>query len=117
MSHQYKELDTLRSFIATINRTVTESVESAPRLLADYLVQHNLISKISASNIVSPSGLPDYNKISKLVSVVYSYIQTVPTQEQATTVFNKFVLILHDDLGLKDLAKQLVQHCSKSIVW
>lgn len=113
MSRQYRELDTLRKFTATINSHITESTE--PRLLADLLFQHDLISKISGNNIVSPQGLPNYNKISKLVSVVYSYIQTVATQEQATTVFNKFVLIIHNDLKLKDLAEQLVKHCGESI--
>ena len=106
---QYKELDTLRSFTAKLN--IALSTLPVPRLFADLLVQDKLVGEAAARNIVSPTGIDDYNKVSRLMSAVYSYVQTVSSQEKATLIFNKLVIILHNDpLGLEDLAQQLVQH-------
>ncbi len=105
----YKELDTLRSFTAKLNLAL--STLPVPRLFADLLVQHKLVGEAAARNIVSPTGIDDYNKASRLMSAVYSYVQTVSSQEKATQIFNTLVLILYNDpLGLKDLAEQLVKH-------
>lgn len=113
MSGQYKELDTLRAFLANINRVVEEKIE--PARLADLLVQNEIISSFSARDIISPSGLSSYLKISRLVNNVYSRIQSVASQREATKVFNIFVLILYDDLQLQELGVQMVEVCSKSL--
>ena len=104
----YKELDTLRSFTAKLNTAISEA--SQPMVFADLLVQHELVGKAAARNITSPQGIPDYNKVSRLMSAVYSYVQTVSSQEKATGIFNKLVHILFNDLKLIDLAEQMVKH-------
>ncbi len=106
---QYKELDTLRSFTAKLNLALSKL--PVLRLFADLLVQHELVGETAARNIVSPTGIDDYNKVSGLMTAVYSYVRTVSSQEKATQIFNKLVLILYNDpLGLRDLAEQLVKH-------
>ncbi|XP_064388553.1 uncharacterized protein LOC135336615 isoform X1 [Halichondria panicea] len=106
---QYKELDTLRAFTATLNMAL--STLPVPKVFADLLVQNKLVGEMAARNILSPTGIDDYTKASKLMSAVYSHVQTVISQEKATLIFNTLVLILYNDpLGLEDLAQQLVKH-------
>ena len=107
----YKELDTLRSFTAKLNTAISDA--SQPMILADLLVQYELVGKAAAKNITSPQGIPDYNKVSRLMSAVYSYVQTVSSKEKATGIFNKLVRILYNDLSLTDLAEQMVKHRGK----
>ena len=110
---QYKELDTLRSFTAKLNTAISDA--SQPAIFADLLVQYELVGRAAARNITSPTGIPDYNKVSKLMSAVYSYVQTVSSQEKATGIFNKLVRILYYDLKLTDLAEQMVKHRGNSV--
>ncbi len=106
---QYKELDTLRAFTATLNMAL--STLPVPKVFADLLVQNKLVGEMAARNILSPTGIDDYTKASKLMSAVNSHVQTVISQEKATLIFNTLVLILYNDpLGLEDLAQQLVKH-------
>ena len=107
----YKEVDTLRSFTATLNAAVTNSSQLV--VFSDLLVQHELVGQATARDINSPLGIPDYNKVSKLMSAVSSRVQTVSSQEKATEIFNKLMLILYNDLKLTDLAKQMVEHRGK----
>ncbi len=107
---QYEELNTLRSFTAKLNTAL--STGSVSRF-SDLLVENKLVGDSAARNIVSPTGIDDYSKVSKLVTAVYTYVKTVSSQEKATSIFDTFVLILYDYLDLKDIAEQLVKHRGK----
>lgn len=103
---QYEELNTLRSFTAKLNTAL--STMGSVRRFADLLVENKLVGEAAARNIVSPTGIDDYSKVSRLTSALYTYVKTVSTQEKATSIFNTFVLIMYNDLEQTDLAKQLV---------
>ncbi len=105
---QYKELDTLRTFKVKLNTALSDTLS----VLKDLLVQNKLVGEMAAKNILSPTGSSDYTKASQLMSAVYSYVQTVSSQEKATLIFNTLVrdVLYNDTLGLEDLAQQLVKH-------
>ena len=107
-SDPYKELDTIRSFMYPLVSGISRT--SQPRLFSDLLVQHNLISNGIANEINSISAYSDYEKVSKLIDVLFASIEIASNQERATKLFNALVVILYQDIELKDLAEQLVEH-------
>lgn len=50
-------------------------------------------------------------KVSTIMSAAAVSITTASTPEDVTRKFNQLILVLHDKLGLEDLAEQLVRKC------
>ena len=108
----YKELDTIRSFKVLLTTGISRA--SQLRFFADLLVQHGLVSEAKANEVITISAYSDYDKISELLSALYAMIEIASNQERATKIFDLLIVILHRDIGLKDLAEQLVKHRGKN---
>jgi hypothetical protein len=54
-------------------------------------------------------AITTFEKVRRIISAVTTYITTQSTPEMVTQKFDSFVLLVHDKLGLKDLARDLTQ--------
>ena len=50
----------------------------------------------------------DYGKVSEVMSAVRTHIAQQSNHDEVCREFDRFVLLLHGELKMKDLAKQLV---------
>ena len=101
------EYCTIQSNTSNINDAITN--QSNPSLFADKLVDNGFIAKQAADAIVQTLGIPDYNKVSKLMQAVGSQISTA---SNPTPTFETFIRILRE-LSLDPLADKLVKFYSK----
>ena len=114
MEQQFKEVETLHSFTATLNDTVSGIYE--PTRFADLLIEKSLVPEPAARDILSLLGTSDYDKVSRLVFVVCSTLKSAASQERAVEIFDGLVMILYHGLELKDLAEQIMEyHCEYEV--
>ena len=108
----YKELEAIRSHLVDLCTTVTRIRD--PKLFSNLLIQAKLVDDMSAESILTMSGTSHYHKVSALVSRVASTIESASSQKRATEIFDQLVLILKNDLELRDIAEQLEKYVCKT---
>lgn len=107
------EGDTLQAMCPILNKTISKT---DPVRFADCLIGAHFLSQDTAENITSVAGHSAYTKVSELMSAVKSCITSFASgrnPEKVTTRFNDFVLLLHEQLELTNLAEQLMDKCRK----
>lgn len=82
-----------------------------PGPFGQLLVQEGFAEPQTVTGIVTTMGLNNYQKVSQLLQIVDARIKT---SQNATEMFQKFVQMFQDPLGLnrKDLAQRLIQSYS-----
>ena len=93
----------------TAHLTKVISEQSNSERFASCCYSAVLITDEKAS-IPSLLGVSEYSKVGNILSAVKDCITSAPS---VTEKFNEFVLLLHDDLKLTDLAVQLVEKLRK----
>ena len=99
-----KESDVLRVMTATLNVTISKQCD--PVRFADAAYSAGFISEETKMDSLS-SVRNDYGKVSKVMSAVKTHI-TQQSNYEVCRKFDRFILLLHGELKMKDLAKQLV---------
>ncbi len=98
------EKDTLRKECPAINRALADLTDL--QLLGDNLVSYEFLAKQTVSGILQLNE-SKYTKASKLMAVVDTAITISKDQKTITDRFNKFLLMLYEELDLQDLAHKL----------
>lgn len=96
----------LQGMTSTLN--VIISVLSDPVQFADAAYSAGFITeqvKLDSMSSVSTA----YVKVSKILSAVKNHITQQATCDDVCRKFDQFVILLHDQLKMKDLARQLVE--------
>ena len=91
---------------STLNVAISQ--QSDPLRFADAAYSAGFISE-EAKNDAMSSVRNDYGKVSKVVSVVKTHITQQANYDKVCQKFDHFILLLHDELKMKDLARQLVE--------
>ena len=107
------EQDALQNMGSTLNKAL--STRSNPERLGDAVAAKGMLPEGGLSDICGTNDSP-YRKVMKIMDAVRSYITLTGlhnSRERITEKFNDFILILHDDLGLKDVGQELAEECSK----
>ena len=101
------ESDVLQRFHAKLNSSITD-----PDRFAAELIEHKFTTKQTADSKM-PLGVPEYRKVGNLLGIVDSHIRSVSsvTPEKVKERFMTLLLILHDELGLDDLAQKMETEC------
>ena len=105
LDQRSKEGDVLRKMTATLN--VAISKHSDPVRFADAAYSDGFIAdqvRLDTMSLVSTA----YLKVSKIMSAVESHITQQTTYDEVCRMFNQFIILLHNKLELKDVARQLV---------
>ena len=109
------EQDALQNMGHTLNQAL--STRSSPEQLGAIVAAKGMLPEGSRADICGMNDSP-YRKVMKIMDAVRAFI-TLPgprnDRERITEKFNDFVLILHDDLELKDVAQKLAEECSMCI--
>ena len=90
---------------STLN--VTISRQSDPVRFADAAYSAGFISEQTKMDSLS-CVRNDYGKVSKVMSAVKTHITQQLNYDEVCRKFDLFILLLHGELEMKDLAKQLV---------
>ena len=72
-----------------------------------------LIAEQAAMNVTS-MAISEYDKVRRITSAVMSHITNQASPEVVTQRFDKFVLVLYDQLKLDDLATKLAEKLCES---
>ena len=99
------EIDVLRKMTSTLN--VAISLQSDPVRFADAVYSAGFITEEAKYDTMS-NVRNDYGKVSKVMSIVTTHIAQQLNYDEVCRKFDSFVLLLHDELTMKDLARQLV---------
>ena len=99
------EIDVLRKMTSTL--IVTISRQSDPVRFADAVYSAGFITEEAKYDAMS-NVRNDYGKVSKVMSIVTTHIAQQLNYDEVCRKFDSFVLLLHDELTMKDLARQLV---------
>ena len=100
-----KEGEVLRVMTSTVN--VAISKQSDPVRFADAAYSAGFISEELKMDSMSATS-NDYGKVSKVMFAVMTHIKQQSEYGQVCRKFDRFILLLCDELKMKDLAKQLV---------
>ena len=106
MSRRSKEGDVLREMTATLNRTITD--QSDPVWFGDAVSSAGFISQQATMDITSTGTISEYDKVRRIASAVVSHITCQRSPEMVSQKFDQFVLLVHHQLKLDDLARKLV---------
>ncbi len=115
MSHLVRppEKDALQNMGHILNQAL--STRSNPERLGAIVAAKGMLPEGGLDDIRGRND-SDYRKVMGIMSAVKSYI-TSPShrnsRERITEKFNDFILILHNDLDLRDVAQDLAEECSK----
>ena len=101
-----KEADLLREMTGPLNVAISD--QSDPVRFADAAYSAGFISKETKNDSLS-SVKNDYGKVSKVMSAVNTHITRQANYDEVCRKFDRFIVLLHDELKMKDLAKQLVE--------
>ena len=102
---RYKVCDVLRTMTSTLNEAISE--QSDPLRFADAVYSAGFITKDAKSDAMS-SVRNRYGKVSQVMSIVETHIRQQLNYDEVCRKFDRFILLLHDELKMKDLATQLV---------
>lgn len=112
MSGRFPEAVALQAMCAKLNSAIERQCDSTR--LADFAISAGLLFEQKARDISSMGQTSEYIKVSGIMSAVKGQILITggkgDPRARVTEKFNKFVLIIHD-LGLVDLAQDLVEEC------
>ena len=107
MSQRTNERDALQKMTHTMNSTISK--QSNATRFGEVMSSADFVSDDMVRDVVTKND-SQYDKVSEIMAAVHTKITTFgnPTEK-----FNKFVLLLHDDLGLQALALELVKKLSE----
>lgn len=105
------EKDALQGMCAIIVKTLASKCDLA--LFGSFISGHKFLSQEGVQGILGVGVDSKLAKASNLMMAVDTHITTTGSPEQTTKYFNEFVIILCEDLGLDDLAQQLVEKCQE----
>ena len=114
MSRKTVEGDVLREMGATLNSVISQQSDAARFGAA--LSSAGFVSGHVAEDQATVQGVSQYSKVSRLMAAAKDNITTSGGRHnpgRVTEKFNKFVLLLHDDLDLRELASQLAAALSE----
>jgi len=77
------------------------------------LIAKNFSAKQTVNNILSVGTYADYDKVTNLMRLVETRVVYSPSADKVAKRYEEFVTLLHDDLGLTDLAQEMVETCRK----
>jgi uncharacterized membrane protein len=100
------ESGVLQEMTATLNDTI--SIQSDPVRYSDVASSGGFMSGQTAMDITSMS-ITKYDKVSRITSAVVSHITNQASPKAITQKFDRFVLLLHNQLKLNILATKLVE--------
>ena len=100
-----KEGNVLQLMTSTLNVTISKQTD--PVRFADAVYSAGFISEETKMDSLS-SMRNDYVKVSKVMSAVMTHITQQSSCDKVRRKFDQFILLLHGELKMKDLAKQLV---------
>ena len=101
---RHVEVDVLQAHTANLNQALSDN----PGLFASQLVQCGFTVPPTVSNIVDTMGFSNYQKASKLLSIVDARIRTASSREVARSFFDNLVVIVAYHLGHLHIAEALV---------
>jgi hypothetical protein len=110
MSGRTLEEDVLQKKSSTIIKRI--AVGSDLALFGSEVSGAGFASGSAVNGNLNMAGITDCDKVRRIMNAVTTHITTQSTPEVVTEKFNTFVLLLHDKLELKDLAKELTQALS-----
>ena len=113
MSARPPEKDALQEVQYSLNRAL--STRSNAQQLGGIVATKGWLSEDAMIDICG-SKESEFTKVSNIMNAVRASITLAGlnnSRERITKKFDEFVLVLHDDLGLKDVAQDLVEACSK----
>ena len=101
------ESDVLQHFYAELNSSITD-----PDVFAAQLIQHKFTTKQIADNKMH-LGISNYCKVGNLLGIVDSHIRSVSSvsPEQVKERFLTLLSILHNEIGLDDIAHKMKIEC------
>ena len=105
LDQRSEEGDVLRKMTSTLNTTITK--HSDPVRFADAAYSDGFIAdqmRLDSMSLVNTA----YAKVSKIMSAVESHITQQTTYDEVCQKFDQFIILLHNKLELKDVARQLV---------
>ena len=106
---RHVELDVLQAHNADLSQVL--SID--PDQFGSLLVQYGFATHPTISGIVSTLGVSNYQKATKLLTIVDSRIRTASSREAARNLFNTVVQIVAYPMGQLHLAETLVATCSE----
>ena len=92
---------------------LTSAIATNPSLFGQHLVQSGFAVQATVTGIVTTLGIDNYQKGTRLLSLVNSKLQTAGTKENIRKYFNDFLLIITYPMGHRDIAELLVATFSK----
>ena len=110
MSQRSNERDALQKMTHTMNSTISK--QSSATRFGTVMSSDGFISDDMVRDVVTKNN-SQYDKVNQIMTAVKSQITTFgnPTEK-----FNKFVLLLHEDLNLQPLAQELIKMLSESTI-
>ena len=106
---RHDEVDVLQAHTADLSQVL--SID--PDQFGSQLVQHRFAAYPTISGIISTLGISNYQKATKLLTIVDSRIRTAPSREVARNLFNTVVQIVAYPMGHLHVAEALVATCSE----
>ena len=105
------EKDTLQKEFANISKSV--ALETDLALFGTYLVSNEFLSADAVRGYLDVTSDSKFEKASKLMMVVSTNITSARSQKDITRRFNDFLKMLHEELNLEQLARQLADRNRK----
>ena len=110
MSQRTNERDALQKMTHTMNSTISK--QSSATRFGEVMSSAGFVSDDMVRDVTTKND-SQYDKVSEIMAAVQTQITTFgnPTEK-----FNKFVLLLHEDLNLRSLAQELIKMLSESTI-
>ena len=105
------ETDALQNMGAKLNQAI--STRSNAERLGAAVAAKGMLSDGARADICG-RGISEYSKVMRIMEAVRASITiTGPnnSRDRITVKFNEFILILHNELDLKDIAQDLAEEC------
>ena len=95
------------------NADLVSVIATNPSLFGHHVVQSGFAAPVTVSGIVDMLGINDYQKGSRLLSLVDAKVRTAGTRENTRKYFNDFLMIIAGPMKHREVAESLVTTFSK----
>ena len=105
------EKDTLQKEFSNVSKSIALGTDLA--LFGGCLVSNEFLSADAVRSYLDVMGISKFEKASNLIGAINTNITSARSQEDITRRFNDYLKMLHEELDLKQLARQLADRNQK----
>ena len=110
-THRAPEKDTLQKEFLSVFKSIAYGTDLA--LFGGCLVSYEFLSADAVRGYLDVTGISKFDKASNLIRAINTNITSARSQEDITRRFNDYLKMLHEELDLKQLARQLADRNQK----